>query len=180
MISYFNSPSLNILLKNVIGYSSLWSFFCNKTATIVCSEAYENTKKYLSKSGLTSTSAYEIDLFISLKDFLASTVHFISWFFLNILVMFINILAKLGMNLLNKFTFPLNDYTSFSLLGSSTFKIELTLSRSILIPSLEIIWPKIFPSSREKFDFLGFNEMPYFRHLRNTFSRCLICSLLDL
>ena len=117
---------------------------------------------------------------ISLKDFLASSVHFILFSLFNIFVMFFIISEKLGMNLLKKFTCPINDYNSFFLLCSSTFKIASTLSGSFFIPSFEIICHRSFPSLNEKLDFLGLSEIPYFLHFRKTFSKCLTCSLLDL
>ena len=88
---------------------------------MVSSKAKEKTRKSLLKFGLTRTGAYVIACLISMKDLLASIFHFIAWSFFNILVIFIKTSIKLGINLLKKFTFPMNDCTSFLLLGSSTF-----------------------------------------------------------
>ena len=50
------------------------------------------------------------------------------------------------MNLLIKFIFPRKDWRDLRLCGRGIFWIASTRSGSILIPSLEMIWPSNFPS----------------------------------
>ena len=54
--------------------------------------------------------------FTSLNDFLALFVHLTPNSFLIILVMFLNSSARLGMNLLKKFIFPIKDWNSLRFL----------------------------------------------------------------
>ena len=84
------------------------------------------------------------------------------------------------MNLLRKFIFPQNDCNSSMFLGWVMVKMASFLAGSIIIPSLDMICPKNFPSSRPKSVFLGFKEIPNFLHLINTLLRWSKCSLLDL
>ena len=128
MLSYFNSQYLNILLKKAMGCSTFCWVFCNQIPAMVCSDAYEKTKKSLEKYGLTKTGTLVIAFLISLKYFLASTVHLISLYLFSMFVTFISISLKLGMNIINEFTCQMNDCTSFLLLGASTFRLEFTLS----------------------------------------------------
>ena len=53
--------------------------------------------------------------------------------------------------------------------------IAFTLSKSILIPSLETVCPNSFPSVTTKIDFLGFNEMPCSLHFSSTFLKSFRC-----
>jgi hypothetical protein len=53
--------------------------------------------------------------------------------------MFLMSSAKLGMNLLRKFTFPTKDYNSLMFLGWSNFWMDSILLGSILIPYLYIM-----------------------------------------
>ena len=59
-------------------------------------------------------------------------------------------------------------------------KMDSILAGSILIPSLVMMCPNSFPSSKPKSVFLGFKEIPNFLHLINTLLRWSKCSLLDL
>ena len=127
MISYLSGESLHVLLKYTMGFSKFFSSFCNKTPTMVCSEAKENKIKSFAKSGLASTGALVSSTLIYSNDYLALGVHFISLPFLSIFVMCFIISAKFGMNLLRKFTFPRKDFTSFLLLGVPIFRIPSTL-----------------------------------------------------
>ena len=145
-----------------MGFSTFLLFFYNKTRVRVCYEAYKKIKKSLLKYGHTRTQAFVIPCLISLKVFVASTILFIWFSFLNILVMFLSISTNLGMHFLKKFTFIMNVCTSFFLLGFSTFRIALTISGSILIPSSEMIFLSHFTYFNAKLYFMGFNDMPYF------------------
>jgi hypothetical protein len=73
--------------------------------------------------------------------------------------------AKSRIIFLTKVIFPKNDYMDFLLCGRGSWEITLNHSGSILIPSLEMMWPKSFPSSTPKMVFLGFRDIPYFLHL---------------
>ena len=55
MILYFSVASLKILLKKAMGCSRPSSFFCNKTAAMVYSEANEKIMKSLLKLGIMRT-----------------------------------------------------------------------------------------------------------------------------
>jgi hypothetical protein len=55
-----------------------------------------------------------------------------------------------------------------------------TLAGSIVIPSLEMIWPSNLPLSTPKIDFLGLREMPYSLHLWKIVLKCWICCSLFL
>ena len=68
MILYLSVASLKDLLKNAIGCSYPWSFLCNKTAAMVCSEAKEKIIKYLLKSGLIRTGVLVKASLIASKD----------------------------------------------------------------------------------------------------------------
>ena len=112
-MSYFNSPYLNTLLKNSIGCSLFWLYLYNNTLAIVWSEALENIGKHLLKYGLTKTGASMIACLISLKYILAYIFHFISWSFFSILVILINISAKLGKNLRPQKLYLSNEWFHF-------------------------------------------------------------------
>jgi hypothetical protein len=148
-----------------MGFSIFFSSFCKKTLAIMCYEAKENNMKFFSKLGLANTGALVNATLMSSKYFMALGIHFISFPFLSMLVICFMILSKLGINLLKKFTFPRKYCTYFLLLGMPIFKIPSTLLGSTFIPSFEIMWLDKFPSSMEKFHFLGFNEIPKFLHL---------------
>ena len=75
----------------------------------MCSEAKEKTIKYLVKYGMISTGALVNAYFTMSKDCLASILHLILEYFLSILVMFLRISVRLGINLLKKNIFPMND-----------------------------------------------------------------------
>jgi len=77
----------------------------------------------------------------------------------------LTICAKFGTNLLTKFIFPRKDCMVFFELWSPIFAMASDLSGSIIIPFLETIKPKSFPSVIGKIDFFGFKEIPYFLHL---------------
>ena len=143
---YCKGASLKALLKKAIGCSCPSGFFCNRTATIVCSEAKEKIRKSFEKSGLIRTGARVSACFTNSKDLLASTVHFTPTYFFSILVMFLRSSAKLGINLLKKLIFPLKDYNYFMFLGWLICSIPSTLFGSILIPFSDIIWPRSLPS----------------------------------
>ena len=97
------------LLKNAIGCSKFCWFFYNKTPTIVCSKAKENTKNSLEKSRLTNIGASTNAVLMSSKDFLYSIVHLTSFSFFSIFVIDLAIFAKLEMNHIRKLTFPRNE-----------------------------------------------------------------------
>ena len=110
-----------------MGYSKIYSFFCNKTPAIVCSEEKENIIKCLVKYGLINIGDLVKTFLISAKDCLDSVVHLIPLSFLNILVMYFISSAKFVMNLLKKLTLPRNDCTFFLLLVMSIIWITTTL-----------------------------------------------------
>jgi hypothetical protein len=144
-------------------------------STMVSSEAKENKIKSFVKFGLANTRSLVSATLISSNDFLDSGVHFISFHFLSIFMMCFIISAKLGMNLLRKFTFPRKDCTSFLVLGVSIFIISSTLRGYIFIPYFDMMFPNNFPSCIPKFDFFESNEMPNFLHFWKTFFRCSRC-----
>ena len=76
MILYFKGASLSVLLKNAIGCSKPWSFFCSRTAAMVCSEANEKIIKSFLKSGLISIGVFVKACLMDSNDCFASTVHF--------------------------------------------------------------------------------------------------------
>ena len=128
----------------------------------MCSKENENMRNYLEKSGLASMGASVMALSMPSNDCLASGVHLISWSFPSMLVIYFTILSNSAMNILRKFNFPRNDWTSTLFHGSSILLISSTLFGSILMPSYEIIFPNNFPSFIEKNDFLGFREIQNF------------------
>ena len=148
MILYFRGASLNALLKNVIGCSCPYGFFCTRTTATVCSDANENTRNSLVKSGLMRTGAQVSACFTSSKDFLDSRVHLTPTSFFSIFFMFLRSSARLGMNLLKKLIFPMKDYNSLMFLGRLICNIPSTLFGSILIPFSDMIWPRSLPSWR--------------------------------
>jgi hypothetical protein len=158
-------------------FSKFCSSFCNSTSIIVCYEVNENMMKSFVKSGLDSIGYLVSASLISSKYVLASRFHLILFPFLSMQVMFFMIYAKFEMNLLKKFTFPRKDCTYFLLRGVMIFKIPSTLLGSILIPYLEIMCPKKFPSSTLKCEFFGFSDMLNFLHFWKTLFRCSRCSL---
>jgi hypothetical protein len=102
--------------------------------------------------------------------------HFIFVSFLSMFVMFLRISAKLGMNLLRKFIFPMKDYNYLMFLGWSIFWMASILLGSILIPYLDIICPSNFPSYKPNKVFLGLSEIPNFLHFSKTLMRYHRCS----
>jgi len=155
---YLSVASLKYLLKNAIGCSYSWSFFCNKIAAIVCSKAKEKIIKSFWKLGLIRTEVLVRASLMASKDYFSSTVHLSAESFLNMLFSSLFNSAKFEMNLLRKLIFPKNGCNYLMFLGWVMVKIASILARSILIPSLDIICPNSFPSSRPKSVFLGFKE----------------------
>jgi len=137
----------------------------------MCSESKENIMKSLSNIRLVITSVCVKASLISSKDLLASSVHLIVESFFNML--FNNLISstKLEINLLRRFILPKTTCSYLMLLGCGICKMASILAGSILIPSLEIMWPNSFLSSNPNKDFLGFKEIPYFLHLVKTFLR---------
>ena len=109
MILYFRGASLNALLKNAIGFSCPFKFFCNRTVATMCSDANEKMKKSFVKSGLMRTGVLVNACFTSSNDFFAYKVHLTPCSILSILVMFLRSSARLGMNLIKKLIFPMKD-----------------------------------------------------------------------
>lgn len=66
-------------------------------------------------------------------------------------------------------------YIAFLFVGNGNYQIPSTLSRSILTPFFDTIWPKNFPSSTPKNDFVGLREIPYLLHLKNLFKMMNMC-----
>ena len=114
-----------------------------------------------------------------LKDCLDSESHFIFTSFFSMFVMFRRSSARLGMNLRRKLICPINDYSSLRFLGCSNFSMASILLGSILIPSLEMMWPSNLPSSNPKRHFLGFKEILNLLHFSKTRLRCRRCSSSD-
>ena len=77
----------------------------------------------------------------------------------------LTICAKFGTNLLTKFIFPRKDCMAFFQPGSPIFAMASDIFGSIIIPYLETINTRSFPSVTAKNDFFGFKEIPYFLHL---------------
>ena len=96
-------------------------FFYNNTPIVVCSESNEKTRKSFVKSGLIKIGALVKACLIYVNESFPYVVHFMILYFFNIPVMSLTISAKLGMNLLRKFTFPKKDWISFLLLGKPIF-----------------------------------------------------------
>jgi len=136
---YFKGASLRALLKKAMGCSYPWSFFYNKTPTIVCSKAKENKMKSLSNLGLISTGVLVKASFISLKDFLALTIHFIVEPFFIILFSDLINYARLYINLLRKNIFPKKACNSLMFPECIICKVTSILVGFILIPSFKIM-----------------------------------------
>ena len=136
---------------------------------MVCSEAKENIMKSLQKLGLTNIGTSNNAYLMLMKDCLASLDHLKVLYFFNILFIYFTTSTKFVMNLLRKLTLPRNDWISFLFLGRPICCMAATLYGSMLMPLLEMIWPKSFPSS---IAFFGLREMPNFLHLRKTLLRC--------
>jgi len=100
--------------------------------------------------------------------------------FLSILVIHFMIYANTAMNILRKFTYPINDCTSILFQGRLIFWIASKCLGLILIHSLEMMCPSNFPSFIAKLDLLGLREMLIFLHFLNTYSRCAAWSSYDL
>ena len=109
---YFRGASLSALLKNAMGCSYPFVFFCSRTTTTVCIDAKENMKKYLVKSSLIRTGVCVRACFTISKDFLASMVHLTPIHLLSMFVMFLRSYARFGKNLLKKLIFPMKYYIS--------------------------------------------------------------------
>ena len=117
MMLYFRGASLSALLKNAMGCSYPFIFFCSKTTTTMCFDAKEKMKKSLVKLGLIRTGVRVSAWFTKSKDCFASMVHLTHVSLLSMLVMFLRIFARFGMNLLKKFIFPMKDCNSLMFLG---------------------------------------------------------------
>lgn len=177
---YLSVASLKDLLKNSMGYSYPWSFFCNKTAAIVCYKAKETNIKYFWKSGLIRIGVLVRAFLMASKGCLASTVYLNAEYFLNMLFSSLINSAKFEINLLRKFILPKIHYNYLMLLGWVMVNIASILVGSILIPYLDIICPKSLPYSKPKSVFLGFKGIPNFLHLVKTLLLWSRCSFLDL
>lgn len=148
IILYLSATSLEALLKKETCCSNPSSFFCKRTAATICSEENEKIMKSLVKSGLIRTKDFVNAYLTWSNDFLASMFHFISESCLSMFFMFLRSFTRLGINLLKKFILPINDWSSLIFLGWLIFRIASILLGSILIPSLDMIWLRSFPSSR--------------------------------
>lgn len=177
IIFYSSVASIKDLLKNTIGCSYPWLFFCSKTIVMVCSKAKEKITKSLLKSGLIRTGAFVKPSLMASKDCLASIFYLSVESILSMLFNSLISSARFEMDLLIKFVLPRNDCNSLMFLGWVMVKIASVLAGSILIPSLDMICPNNFPSSRPNIVFLGFKEIPNFLHLINTLPGCSRCSL---
>ena len=140
---YFRGASLSALLKNSMGCSCPFIFFCSRTTTTVCSDAKEKMKKYLVKSRLIRTCFWVRACFTKSKDWFFSMVHFTHVSLLTMLVMFLRSSASFGMNLLKKLIFLMKYCSSLMFLGWLICNIPSILFGSILIPSLDMMWPKV-------------------------------------
>ena len=58
MMLYLKGASLCVILKNAMGCSKPWSFFCSRTTAMVCSEANEKIIKSFLKFGLIRTGVF--------------------------------------------------------------------------------------------------------------------------
>ena len=171
IVLYFRGASLSALLKNSMGCSCPFIFFCNRITATVCSDAKENMKKSLVKSGLIRTGFWVSAYFTSSKDCFSSMVHLTPISLFSMFVMFLRSFSRFGMNLLKKFIFPMKDCSSLIFLGWLICNIHSILFGSILVPSSNMIWPRSFPSWRPNTVFLGFKDRPYFLHFSRTFLR---------
>jgi hypothetical protein len=68
----------------------------------------------------------------------------------------------------NEIDFTKERLDNFLTPNKGIFWMDSTHDGSIFTPSFELMWPKSFPSSTPKTNFLGFNEIPYFLHLSKT------------
>ena len=132
--------------------------------------------KSLVKSGLIRIGVWVIACFTNSNDFFASMVHLTPISLFSMFVMFLMSSARFGMNLLKKFIFPMKDCSSLIFPGWLICNIPSILFGSILIPSSDMIWPKIFPSWRPNKVFLGFKDKSYFLHFSKTFLKWARCS----
>jgi len=113
MIVYFNWTSLIFLLTKAIGYSMLLLFFCNNIPAIVSLEVKENIKKYFEKSELTRNGVDMMASLIVLNYCLVSSSLPNSQSFFNNFHIGLTIFTKFGINLLMKFIFLKNNFTTF-------------------------------------------------------------------
>ena len=162
-----------------MGFSLPWSSFCNKTTSIVCSDAKEKIIKSLSNFGLVRTGVLVKAILIYSKACLASIVHFTLESFFNMLFNDLINYVRLEINLLRMLIFPKNACNSLMFLGCCICKMASILAGSIQIPSLEIIWSNNFSSSNPNKYFLGYKKTPCFLHLMKTCLRWSKCCLSD-
>jgi hypothetical protein len=80
----------------------------------------------------------------------------------------LTISEKLGTNLLTKLIFPKKDCMDFLEERGGSLGIAWVISRSIIIPSLNTINPRILPFSTTKTDFLGLRDMLNLQHHSRT------------
>ena len=123
---------------------------------MVCSEENEKIVKSFLKSGLISTGVLFKAYLMDLNDCLASKFHLRTESFLSMLFSSLIISTKLDMKLLKKIILPRKACNSLIFLGGLMLIIASILARSIMIPSLEIMFPSNFPSSNPNKLFLGF------------------------
>lgn len=147
---------------------------------MVCSEAKEKIIKCLLKSGLIRTGVLVKYSLIASKDCLATNVHLIVESFLSLLFNSLINSSRFEINLLRKLILPRNECSYLMFQGWEMVTMASILAGSILIPSLDMMCPNIFPSSRTKRVFLEFNEIPNSLHFINTLLRWSKCSLSDL
>ena len=91
-----------------------------------------------------------MDSLMHLKDSLPSLVHSNLVSFFNNFCKGFMYSAKFGINLLMKLMCPLKDWRDLTFLGKGIFLISSILSGSTFTPYLEMIFPRIFPSSIPK------------------------------
>ena len=102
---------------------------------MVCFDANEKTRKSFEKFRLIKTGSFVKACLIYVNESFASIFHFMIVSFFNIAVTTFTIFAKLGINLLRKFTFPKNDCISFLLLGKPYYEwLELCWDQFLCHP----------------------------------------------
>lgn len=102
---------------------------------------------------------------IELKVVFSKLFHLNELFFFIVFWRGRTIWVKLGTNLLVKLISPTNDCMDFSLLGSGMLDIVSTLLGSMEMPSFDKMNRSNLPLVSTGKKFLGFNEIPYLRHL---------------
>lgn len=130
-----------------------------------CIWSFRRKKVYrmnsLSKSWLINVGASTMACLILLKASFPSRFHLHTSSSLINAWKCLIISTNLEMNLKTKFILPKKDCMAFLFFRNAFVVMDSILSWSMIIPSLEIRYPKSFPSVTAKMFFFGFNEILY-------------------